>query len=83
MKKKISIIFAILIIVAIAGTIIYVKSKEEKPEEVVNQYISLINNQKYEEMYEKITDQSKQKISQSGILPKETKISIRELMHMT
>ena len=65
MKKKISIIFAILIIVAIAGTIIYVKSKEEKPEEVVNQYISLINNQKYEEMYEKITDQSKQKISQS------------------
>ena len=41
MKKKISIIFAILIIVAIAGTIIYVKSKEEKPEEVVNQYISL------------------------------------------
>ena len=67
MKNKKIIIIAItilIIICAIVGVIIYINSTKEKPEDTLNTYISLINEQKYEEMYNMITKESKSQITQ-------------------
>ena len=67
MKKKLIALFIILLIVVIC-IIFVVKSKETKPEEILNQYIDLLNEKKYEEMYGYITKQSKEKINQEDFI---------------
>ena len=73
MKKKIIIIIVIVLIIAIligGGLVAYYISNKEKttPEDIWNQYISYINEEKYEEMYEYITKQSKEKINQEDFI---------------
>ena len=65
--KKIIIgtIVIIVVIIAILLTAIFIKNKDtEKPEDILSAYVSLINEQKYDEMYSKISEESKTKISQ-------------------
>ncbi|CDB32739.1 penicillin-binding protein 2 [Clostridium sp. CAG:575] len=65
--KKIIIgtIVIIVVIIAILLTAIFIKNKDtEKPEDVLSAYVALINEQKYDEMYSKISEESKTKISQ-------------------
>ena len=73
MKKKLIALFIILLIVVIC-IIFVVKSKETKPEEILNQYIDLLNEKKYEEMYGYITKQSKEKINQEDFIKRNKNI---------
>lgn len=73
MKKKLITLFIILLM-AIIGTICVVKSNKTKPEEILNQYVGLLNEKKYEEMYEYITKQSKEKISQEDFVKRNKNI---------
>ena len=64
-KNKILIIIgiiAILITIGIITTLSLTKSKN-KPEEIWQQYVSYINEQKYEEMYKMLTEESKSQIT--------------------
>lgn len=69
-NKKVIIIalVAVIIICAIVGIIIYTNSAKEKPEDTLNTYISLINEQKYEEMYNLISEKAKSEISQEDFI---------------
>ena len=75
-NKKVIIIalVAIIIICAIAGIIVYINSTKEKPEDTLNTYISLINEQKYEEMYNMISNESKGQISQEDFVKRNKNI---------
>lgn len=75
-NKKVIIIaiVAVIIICAIAGIIVYINSTKEKPEDTLNTYISLINEQKYEEMYNIISNESKEQISQEDFVKRNKNI---------
>ena len=47
---------------------------KEKPEEVLNTYISYINEQNYEAMYEKLSNSSKESISQEDFITRNQNI---------
>lgn len=75
MNKKTLIIFAVIILVIIAiATVIVVNSNQEKPEDIFNLYISKINEKKYEEMYEMLSNNSKDKISKEDFVTKNKNI---------
>ena len=78
MKNKktiiITLIIAIIIICAIVGAVMYVNSKKEKPEETLRKYISLINEQKYEEMYNMLSKESQEQISQEDFIKRNKNI---------
>ena len=64
MSKKviITIIIILVLVVAIAGGVtayFFLNQVKEKPEDIWQQYISLITEQKYDEMYNMITNSSK------------------------
>ena len=75
-NKKVIIIalVAIIIICAIVGIIVYINSTKSKPEDTLNTYISLINEQKYEEMYNMISNESKGQISQEDFVKRNKNI---------
>ena len=78
MKKKtvMWIIIAIVVIATIIGTIatVVITKKSNKPEEIWQQYIGYINEQKYEEMYELLTEESKAKISKEDFITRNRNI---------
>lgn len=72
------IIVTIVVIVAIAliagGAFIIINKNAPKPEETLSEYISLLNEQKYEEMYNMISEDSKTQISQEEFVKRNKKI---------
>lgn len=77
MKNKKVVIFAIVIIVVIAiivGALYIVNRNTPKPEEALSAYISLLNEQKYEEMYNMISEYSKTQISQEDFIKRNKNI---------
>lgn len=81
MKKAIIIISVVLAVVLIVsgaiGIVIYQKNKKEeenKPEKVLEEYISLISNKEYEKMYELLDSESKEKISQEDFITRNKNI---------
>ena len=81
MKKAIIIISVVLAVVLIVtgaiGIVIYQKNKkeeEDKPEKVLEEYISLISNKEYEKMYELLDSESKEKISQEDFITRNKNI---------
>lgn len=75
-KNKILIIIgiiAILITIGIITTLSLTKSKN-KPEEIWQQYVSYINEQKYEEMYKMLTEESKSQITQEDFVARNKNI---------
>ena len=77
MKSKKTVIIAIVIILAIAaivGAIFIINKNAPKPEETLNAYISLLNEQKYEEMYNMISEYSKTQISQEDFVKRNKNI---------
>ena len=85
-EKQKTVIIAIVIILAMAvivGAIFIINKKAPKPEDALSTYISLLNEQKYEEMYNMISEYSKSQISQDDFVKKEIKTYMKELMHMT
>ena len=79
MSKKviITIIIILVLVVAIAGGVtayFFLNQVKEKPEDIWKQYISLITEQKYDEMYNMITNSSKQQISQEEFVTRNKNI---------
>lgn len=77
MKNKKTVIIAIVIILSIAvivGAIFIINKKAPKPEEALSTYISLLNEQKYEEMYSMISEYSKSQISQEDFIKRNKNI---------
>jgi len=75
MKKKIIIIIVLvcLAILAVGGFLIY-SSNTTKPENILNEYISKINEAKYNEMYEMISDRSKGQITEEDFVKRNKNI---------
>lgn len=77
-KNKKIIIIAVLIIVIVLVTIfsiIILNNKEEKQmKEALNTYIALINEKKYEEMYNMLTELSKKQINQEDFIKRNKNI---------
>lgn len=75
-NKKVIIIalVAVIVICAIIGIVAYINRTKEKPEDVLSTYISLINEQKYEEMYNMISNESKKQISQEDFIKRNKNI---------
>lgn len=75
-NKKIvmGIIMAVLVIVAIIIGIVMMNMPKEKPEEVLNAYFSAINDKKYEDMYQYLSNSSKESISQEDFITRNENI---------
>ena len=74
-NKKIVIgIVLIIVIAAIVTGIFLINKNQIKPEDTLNTYISLINEQKYEEMYNMISSESKGQISQEDFIKRNKNI---------
>ncbi len=75
-KIVIGIIIAIIIVVlAGVGVAVYILNQNKtNPEEIWKSYISKINEQKYEEMYQMLSETSKQKISQEDFITRNKNI---------
>ena len=74
--KKIIIIVIVLVclaILAVGGFLIY-SSKTIKPENILNEYISKINEAKYNEMYEMISNRSKGQITEEDFVKRNKNI---------
>ena len=78
MNKKtiIWIIVAIIIIATILGTVatFMLNKNKNKPEDIWQKYITCINENKYEEMYNMLTEDSKAKISQDDFISRNKNI---------
>lgn len=76
MKKKILILIIIILILIISsiGGYYFYKKNNNKPEDILNEYISKINNEKYDEMYQLLDEESKQKISEEDFISRNKKI---------
>ena len=74
--KKIIIIISVIVclsILAVGGFLIY-SSNTTKPENILNEYISKINEAKYNEMYEMISDRSKGQITEEDFVKRNKNI---------
>ena len=76
MNKKVIIAIFIVTIVAIIGGVIgfILLQPKTNPEDIWQNYISLINEQKYEEMYAMLTEESKTEISQEEFIKRNKNI---------
>ena len=62
--KMIIIIIAVILTIVGIGVIFYLNNRDlNKPEDVLKQYVAYINEQKYEEMYEMLSEESKNQTS--------------------
>lgn len=75
-NKKIIIgtILTIILLIVIVLTVNIIKSKGKKSEEALNKYISLINEKKYEEMYDLISQSSKSQITKEDFVKRNKNI---------
>ena len=76
MNKKVVIGIIVGVIVAIIVVVIFcvLNQSKVKPEDVWQSYIKLINEQKYEEMYAMLTEESKSQISQEDFVKRNKNI---------
>lgn len=75
-NKKIAIIVLVLIVIiaAIIACVVIFNMPKEKPEDVLNSYISMINDKNYEGLYSMISAESKQNISEEDFLTRNENI---------
>ena len=77
MNKKIIIaitVIVVMIIAIVAVVLIINKEPKIKPEDTWQKYISCINEQKYDEMYEMLTESSKQQITKEDFITRNKNI---------
>lgn len=74
-KKVIISIIIIIVIIAAASAVTYTIIKNApKPEEILSQYFSLLNDKKYEDMYNMLSSASKSEISQEDFVKRNQNI---------
>ena len=76
-KKIVFIIIAVVIVLAIliTGVIFFIKNiNKGNPEKVLEEYMGYINEGKYEELYNFLSDSSKNKISEEDFINRNKKI---------
>lgn len=74
-NKKILVIFLVIVLILITGMIIIIQRKDNnKPQELLSSYIELVNNQKYEDMYDMISENSKTEISKEDFVKRNKNI---------
>ncbi len=78
MKNKkgiiIAVIIIIILIIAIIAGYFFLNREISNPEQVLNDYIAKINEEKYDEMYEMIDETSKQNITQEDFVTRNKNI---------
>lgn len=78
MNKKVvvGIIVAVIVVAIIGGVVAFwvLNQPKTNPEDIWQNYISLINEQKYEEMYAMLTEDSKAQISQEDFITRNKNI---------
>ncbi len=72
--KIVLVVIALVIVVAIIAGYLYLTKSKDNPEEIFKQYISKINEEKYEEMYEMLDEESKQQISKEDFISRNKNI---------
>ena len=73
-KVLISILVVLVIAIIVAVAIFVVNRNKVKPEDTLYTYISLINEQKYDEMYQMLSSDSKSEISQEDFVTRNKNI---------
>lgn len=73
-KLIISLIIIIIVALVVAGIIYVMQSKAPKPEDTLSQYFSLLNDKKYDEMYNILSSSAKEKISQEDFVKRNKNI---------
>ncbi len=74
-KRMIFVVITIIFILVVCGIIFYVINKNvNTPEDVLKQYVAYINEQKYDEMYELLSNESKNKTSKEVFLTRNKNI---------
>lgn len=75
-KKIVIIIIIVLLILLVTGIgiFIYTNKPKNKPEEVLLQYVSYINEQRYEDMYNLISEESKNTITKEDFVKRNKNI---------
>ena len=74
MNKKLVVFFILIIIIAVVAIIFLNLNSQEKPQDILNKYVALLNEKNYEEMYQQITKESQQKISQEDFITRNKNI---------
>ena len=78
MKNKkgilIAIILVVILIIAIIAGYFFLNGENSNPEQVLNDYIAKINEEKYDEMYEMLDETSKQNLSQEDFVTRNQNI---------
>lgn len=76
MNKKVLTGIIMSIIVIIAGLFVFMnmQNNKEKPETVFTQYMSYLNDENYSEMYNYLTEESKQSISKEDFIKRNSNI---------
>lgn len=75
MKKKIIILTIVILIIAIIVGAYFILNKDKNtPTQVMQEYIAKINEGKYDEMYEMLDEESKQKITKQDFISRNQKI---------
>ena len=74
MNKKLIIPIIILIILVAAITIYFNTQNSAKPQDTLTTYISLLNDHKYEEMYNLLSENSKSQITQEKFVTRNKNI---------
>ena len=73
-NKKIIVLIITIILLSIIGIIIYKNITKEKPEDILKTYIALLNEHKYEEMYNLTSEKTKSEISQEDFVKRNKNI---------
>lgn len=72
--KRLIILILVIILLVVIGGYFYFTNKKDNPEIILNEYVSKINEEKYDEMYEMITEESKNKISKEDFITRNKNI---------
>lgn len=74
MKKKIIIPLVLLIIAILSITIVFITKNSAKPQQTLETYVSLLNDHKYEDMYNLLSESSKEKIAKENFIKRNKNI---------
>lgn len=73
-NKKVIALIVIAIILILIGVMVFINSAKERPEDILKTYVALINEHKYEDMYNLISEDAKLGISEEDFIKRNKNI---------